>query len=64
MFFLAFGTDEDAGLGAIAPNYPINILDGLAASTLKFLRGQPQEGMPCPFLYLCGALRLIHSRVT
>jgi hypothetical protein len=64
VFFLAFGTEENAGLGVITSNYPINVLYGFPACTLKFPWSQAQERMFCLFLYLCGATHPIPPRVT
>ena len=50
VFLLTFGTEEDAGLCVVASHYPINILYGFPASTLKLLWGQGARGIVLPVL--------------
>jgi hypothetical protein len=58
VFFLAFGTEEDAGLRIVTSYHPINILYCFSTGALKFLWSQTQDRMPRLLLYLYGAIKL------
>jgi len=57
VFFLTFGTEEDAGLRIIPSYHPINILYGFSTGALKFLWSQTQDRMPRLLLYLYGPIQ-------